>query len=73
MRGMDPLFQPDMVHREEGRAFAHALSDRGDHSKPGAGLCWLLASSAGEMDVLIASLLLFFDNQYAKWSENFPR
>jgi hypothetical protein len=26
----------------------------------------------GEMDVLIASLLLFFDNQYTKWSEDFP-
>jgi hypothetical protein len=30
-------------------------------------------ASVGEMDVLIASLLLFFDNQYAKWSEDFPR
>jgi hypothetical protein len=24
------------------------------------------------MDVLTASLLLFFDNQYAKWSADFP-
>jgi len=35
-------------------------------------LCWLLVASVGELDVSIASLLLFFDIQYAKWSEDFP-
>ncbi len=35
-------------------------------------LCWLLVASIGEMDIVIASLLLFFDNQYAKWSADFP-
>ena len=35
-------------------------------------LYWLLVASIGEIDVLIVSLLLFFDNQYTKWRADFP-